>query len=128
MYTRSLQLLKTIPRLQYEALSWVPDLLKVQDSQQEINAEEWEDLNGFDLLSDEEEIEKKERDKDKNKDKEEKDQEKEKVRGEIRYRVGILGDVGTNYWKLVIVGVGKTTLLHLFLKKTELTTVHATNG
>lgn len=126
MYTRSLQLLKTIPRLQYEALSWVPDLLKVQDSQQEINAEEWEDLNGFDLLPDEEEIEKKEKDKDKNK--EEKDQGKEKVQGEMRYRVGILGDVGTTYWRLVIVGVGKTTLLHLFLKKTELTTVHATNG
>ena len=46
----------------------------------------------------------------------------------MRYRVGILGDVGTTYWRLVIVGVGKTTLLHLFLKKTELTTVHATNG
>ena len=126
MYTRSLQLLKTIPRLQYEALSWVPDLLKVQDSQQEINAEEWEDLNGFNLLPDEEEIEKKERDKDKNK--EEKDQGKERVQEEMRYRVGILGDVGTTYWRLVIVGVGKTTLLHLFLKKTELTTVHATNG
>ena len=93
MYTRSLQLLKTIPRLQYEALSWVPDLLKVQDSQQEINAEEWEDLNGHDLLPDEEEIEKKEREKDK----EEKDRENEKVQGEMRYRVGILGDVGTNY-------------------------------
>ena len=43
MRSHSIQLLKTIPRFQYEALSWVPDLLKVKDTEQELNSEEEED-------------------------------------------------------------------------------------
>lgn len=39
LVSRSLQLLRTIPRFQYEAPSWVPNLLCVQDTQAEINAE-----------------------------------------------------------------------------------------
>lgn len=39
LVSRSLQLLRTIPRFQYEALSWIPNLLKVQDTQAEISAE-----------------------------------------------------------------------------------------
>lgn len=39
LVSRSQQLLRTIPRFQYEALSWIPNLLKVQDTQAEINAE-----------------------------------------------------------------------------------------
>jgi hypothetical protein len=39
LYTHSLQILKTIPRFQYEAPSWVPNLVKVQDTQAEQNAE-----------------------------------------------------------------------------------------
>ena len=39
MRSHSIQLLKTIPRFQYEALSWVPDLLKVKDTEQELNSE-----------------------------------------------------------------------------------------
>ena len=101
-------------------MSWVPDLLKVQDSQQEINAEEWEDFNGHLLIPEEEEenerkdrerdrdkSKEKDKDKDKGKDKDkekdkdkdkekDKEKEKEKVIGEVYYRVGILGDVGKN--------------------------------
>lgn len=39
LYSRSCQILKTIPRFQYEAPSWVPNLLEVQDTQEERNAE-----------------------------------------------------------------------------------------
>ena len=39
LYSHSCQILKTIPRFQYEAPSWVPNLLKVQDTQEERNAE-----------------------------------------------------------------------------------------
>lgn len=39
LVSRSQQILRTIPRFQYEAPSWVPNLLEVQDTQAEINAE-----------------------------------------------------------------------------------------
>lgn len=39
LYSHSCQILKTIPRFQYEAPSWVPNLLEVQDTQEERNAE-----------------------------------------------------------------------------------------
>ena len=39
LISKSEQLLQAIPRFQYEAPSWVPNLLQVQDTQDEINAE-----------------------------------------------------------------------------------------
>ena len=39
LYSHSVQLLRTIPRFQYEAPSWVPNLEVVQDTQAEMNAE-----------------------------------------------------------------------------------------
>ena len=39
LYSRSVQILRSIPHFQYEAPSWVPDLEKVQDTQAELNAE-----------------------------------------------------------------------------------------
>lgn len=39
LISKSEQQLQTIPRFQYEAPSWVPNLLQVQDTQEEINAE-----------------------------------------------------------------------------------------
>ncbi|OAO12778.1 RabX4 [Blastocystis sp. ATCC 50177/Nand II] len=43
LYSHSVQLLRTIPRFQYEAPSWVPNLEVVQDTQAEMNAEEMSD-------------------------------------------------------------------------------------
>ena len=39
LYSHSVQILRTIPRFQYEAPSWVPNLEEVQDTQAELNAE-----------------------------------------------------------------------------------------
>ena len=39
LYSKSLQLTRTIQRFQYEAPSWVPNLLQVQDTQNELNSE-----------------------------------------------------------------------------------------
>ena len=39
LISKSEQLLQTIPRFQYEAPLWVPNLLQVQDTPEEINAE-----------------------------------------------------------------------------------------
>ena len=39
LVSRSTQILRTIPRFQYEAPSWIPNLVNVQDTSAEINAE-----------------------------------------------------------------------------------------
>lgn len=98
-------MMKTIPRHQYEAPSWVPNLLQVKDSQQEINDEEREEFARDGLLY-----------------------EVEGTQGEMRYRIGLLGDVGRLFFGLRTVGAGKSTLLSVFLKKAEPTNIHATNG
>lgn len=73
LYSRSVQILKTIPRFQYEALSWVPNLLKVQDTEQELNKEEEEEYE-HDILPIE--------------------VDRVKYSNIETYRIGIFGDVG----------------------------------
>ncbi|KNB46664.1 hypothetical protein JH06_2350 [Blastocystis sp. subtype 4] len=73
LHSRSIQILKTIPRFQYEALSWVPNLLKVQDTEQELNKEEEEEYD-HDILPIE--------------------VDRVKYSNIVTYRIGIFGDVG----------------------------------
>ena len=73
LHSRSIQILKSISRFQYEALSWVPNLLKVQDTEQELNKEEEEEYD-HDILAIE--------------------VDRVKYSNIVTYRIGIFGDVG----------------------------------
>ena len=81
--------------------------MKVQDTEQELNKEEEEDYD-HDILPIE--------------------VDGVKYSNIITYRIGIFGDVGRPFLYCLIIGVGKTTLLHALIKKVDPSSTLATDG